>query len=137
MDYSIRKKWLIAFWASWAIPILYALMSLNVNTILAVLTAIGITYYCAYRKYGTWLLTFLLILVYLAFGYVVFAIIIGLCLDNSYGSMLLGVLAYYFISPLDILASILNIYYYVYCYRLFKFNQLYRHRLFAEADKLL
>lgn len=129
MDYSIRKKWLIAFWASWALPIISGIASLNLVALLVFAGTMYIIYYCAYKNYGVWLLTFLLCFNYIAVSILGLALLFALLPES--------IAFKYLTTPLGILVVALNIYYYVCCYRLREFNRLYRQRLFAEADKLL
>lgn len=126
MDYSIRKKWLIAFWVNWTLPIIIALTTLNLFGILLTSLLMGVTYYCAYKKYGTWWLTFQLTLLYISLGILGLAFLLSLVsAENQY------LLKDLFLTPLDLILIGLNIYYYIWSYRLRAFNRLYRQKLFT------
>ncbi len=126
MDYSIRKKWLIAFWASWALPILYIFAFPHIFYIVWVLGAMGITYYCAYKQYGTWLLSIQLFLLIFCLSFLILAFI------TSQTQMWHTLKAVVGNGPLGIVGLATNVYYYVCSYKLRAFNRLYRQKLFAE-----
>ncbi|MBS0615744.1 MAG: hypothetical protein JSR58_04240 [Verrucomicrobia bacterium] len=137
MDHSIRKKWLIAFWASYGMSIITAFVTLNVVAFLSSIIFMGIIYYCAYKKYGTWLLSFQLICTYITIG-IIGIMSVGLISAFFFGtaqqSATLASFKRVLSSPIDIIQIAISGYYIVCSYRLRAFNRLYRQKLFADQS---